>query len=217
MRSTPRSSRASPVARPERAVTAGTAPRRRVRLARVRPWQRVGRLRRALASAPIRKRMITALCLSSFLPALALLYATVFFATGLPPEQRGYLPALGLCALLLMAGGHAGHLGPGARGRPRQPPAAGALAAGRPHRALQPALLRPAPARGAGPGRAKRPGLLPRADRLDRVWGWRHRSRINQAEGTAGPWCNREARWACSALADRESLRGARPSSQLRR
>jgi diguanylate cyclase (GGDEF)-like protein len=86
-------------------VTAGITPRRAARLARVGPWQRVVRLRRARASAPIRKRIVTALCLSSLVPALALLYTTVFFATGLPPEQRGYLPALGLCALILMAGG----------------------------------------------------------------------------------------------------------------
>ena len=62
---------------------------------------------RVMREAPIRQRVVIALALSTVLPTLILFYVLLMHIVGMPPEQRGYLPALALSTMMLMIGGGA--------------------------------------------------------------------------------------------------------------
>lgn len=62
---------------------------------------------RVMGDSPIRQRVVIALALSTVIPTLILFYVLLMHIVGMPPEQRGYLPALALSTILLMVGGGA--------------------------------------------------------------------------------------------------------------
>jgi diguanylate cyclase (GGDEF)-like protein len=57
------------------------------------------------SGAPVRTRLVISLSLTTVIPLLTLFYVQTMVLTGLPPEQRSFLPALGLSTMLLIAGG----------------------------------------------------------------------------------------------------------------
>lgn len=61
--------------------------------------------RRFIAAAPVRTRLVISISLTTVLPLLTLFYVQTMVITGLPPDQRGYLPALGFSTMLLILGG----------------------------------------------------------------------------------------------------------------
>lgn len=59
-----------------------------------------------LSGAPVRARVLVALALTTAIPILTLLYVHTMYLSGMPADQRGYMPALLLStAILIVSGG----------------------------------------------------------------------------------------------------------------
>jgi diguanylate cyclase (GGDEF)-like protein len=60
---------------------------------------------RVLAGADARTRVLVAIALTTAIPLLTLVYVLLNYVFGMPADQRGYLPALMLCTMLLIVSG----------------------------------------------------------------------------------------------------------------
>jgi diguanylate cyclase (GGDEF)-like protein len=60
-----------------------------------------------IRGAPVRTRLVISISLTTVIPLLTLFYVQTVVLTGLSPDQRGYLPALGFSTMLLILGGAA--------------------------------------------------------------------------------------------------------------
>ena len=65
------------------------------------------RRRGIVGGAPVRTRLVISISLTTVIPLMTLFYVQTMILNGLPPDQRGYLPALGISTMLLIVGGAA--------------------------------------------------------------------------------------------------------------
>jgi len=65
------------------------------------------RRRTLFPGAPVRTRLVVSISLTTVIPLMTLFYVQTMILSGLSPEQRGYLPALGISTMLLILGGAA--------------------------------------------------------------------------------------------------------------